>query len=584
MIGLNKQNNLIKNLNLWQILKDFKISIFVLICLYVFNECSIVFSSFLFAKFLRSIEFFYKQENTIMAVLICGIHNLIFWIIWVFIGIIVKVKGGKLFNQIEIYVKKTVFTFILSISYEDLLLISGEKAFNFLKNLEYSIKEIFSICIVDMLANSFAILINIIILFVLLPEFGTLLLIWIIIHFFLLKIFFNNTLSLNKDLITQKNSVSTNIIEVFLNILTIKTTNAAAYEQEQLDILSNNYHKAHNKFLYHMEKFNALTLLICEIVLWGGMTFLIFYKIQRTIIPLSTLMYIVMINYNIVSKIRNISVKICKLFEHLGEYNMIFHFFQSYPVSNYLSINLLQNKKIHKIILELKNINYHGVNNIMILKNINLKIVQGEKICFIGNSGCGKSTLLNIICGLYKNYTGDVLINNINVNNIHVDSIMEYFAITSQHVSLLNRSIKDNLVQNQAVEMSVIERFCKITQIHKFVLSLTNKYNTIINGKKISGGQTQRLCLARALLRTNAPILIFDEVTNGLDYKTKHKFLQLVLQLIHEKKTMIFVDHSLEFLDKMDRIILVQDGCIILNNTYEKIKNHPLFLDFKNKL
>ena len=545
-----------------------------------------ILSPYLFSRFLKIIEKFYYGQTPLRNVYYCHLQNTSIWILGIFISTFVKIKGGILFNRIEIFIKKNVFNFLEHISYEDFLKISSEQAFNYLKSIEHSIKEIFHICVVDIFANSFTVLINTSILFFILPELGLLAILWMILHFCLLSFFFNKTMIENKNLFHSKNLLINNILENFLNILMIKTNNSQNYESRKLDTLNENYFLRNKQFLTITERINSIALLICELALWGCGTSIIIYKIQNSVIPVSTITYMIMVIYNIVGKIRNIGIKTCKLFEHLGEYKMIYNLLNTYPIHIKKEVSLMHKTNAAVPIIEFQNLNFFYQEK-PILKNINLKIFAGEKVCFIGPSGSGKSTLVNLLCGLYENYDGQILINGHNIKEVQIEDIMNIFSIINQNAMLLTRSIKENLLQDRLVPLNKLDHYCKVAQIYDFIMHLPEKYNTIVNTKNLSGGQAQRLCLARMLLREK-PIKIFDEATNGLDVKTKNQFLDLILNLIEEegttKDTMLFIDHSLEFLDRMDKVILLNEGEILLNHHYDEIKNHILFQKLKNHL
>lgn len=583
----NQNNNVLYNFSIWSLLKVFKKQLLIVLVLYILNESGMIFGPYTFSKILSSFEGFYNKKNTIHALYACIIGVTCFWTFFITIGAIVKINGGILFNKIENYIKKNVFNFLHYISYEDFLLITSEKAFNYLKILEYCTKEIFGIVIVDMFANSFTIVINIIILMFVLPELGILTLVWTILHFILLRFSFANILKTNKNLLTTKSNMVNNILETFLNILMIKTTNSQEYEKEKLGFFSQQYMKAYKKFLIHTEIISMLTLIVCEIALWGGGMCVVVYKIHTIQMPISKLTYIFMIIYNIASKVKNIGIKICKLFEHLGEYNIVYNLLQNYKIPITTQQNLLEELPLEKKpIIELNQVSlFH--KDVQILKNINLKLYPGEKVCFIGPSGCGKTTIANLLCGLYTNYQGAILINNHDIKHLDTNSIIDCVSIANQNSILFTRSVRDNLIQDKNVSDEILHHYCKIAQIHDFIMSLPQGYDTIINIKTISGGQGQRICLARTLIR-NTQITIFDEATNGLDSLTKHAFLKKIFENSYrlEKKqqsleTLIFIQHELDFLPYMDRIVLFHNGEIAIDDSYENMKHMPLFKQIK---
>lgn len=578
-----------KNFTLKHIFNVFKYNIILLIFLYTLNECSTIFSPYLMTNLLKNIEYFYMGTATFYDLMKVNIFNTFIWCLWVVIGIIVKVNGGALFSRIEIYIKKELFYFIQSISYENFVKITSEKAYNFFRIFHYSIKEIFSIIIVDMFANIFSIILNTIILFRILNKLGFLIILWSIMHFTLLALFFERTKNTNKKFLDAKGKLVNTFLESFLNVLMIKTNNTIGYERKKINEVCWNFYYAFKDFLFHSEKFNGVALIVCEIILWSGSFIIVSNHIKVIKLPISLITYIFMVNYNITHKVKNIGIKISKLFEHLSEYENIYEFFNSYKINRGINCNLLEIKKNENHeqipIIEFENVNMF-YEDTQILKNINLKIYKGERVCFIGSSGSGKSTIVNLLCGIYKNYTGNIYINGHNINHIRREDIINIVSIVNQNYILFSRTIKENLIQDKNIDDNKLIHYCKVCAIHDFVEKLSNGYDTGINSKSISGGQAQRLCLARMLIREK-PIKIFDEATNGLDAQNKQLFLDNILDNKYaynydsSEDTLLFVDHSLEFLNKMSKVVLLNNGEIIIDDTYDNIKDNSSFLNLQ---
>jgi ABC-type multidrug transport system fused ATPase/permease subunit len=193
----------------------------------------------------------------------------------------------------------------------------------------------------------------------------------------------------------------------------------------------------------------------------------------------------------------------------------------------------------------------------IILNNISFKIKKNEFIGIIGKSGVGKSTLLDIIMGLITPIKGEVLIDNININ-LNLSSWQKKIGYVPQSVYLLDDSIKKNIAYGLIIEpkdeVKLID-VCRKAHIFNFINTLPKKFNTTVGEKgiKLSGGQIQRLGIARALYN-NPEVLIFDEATSSLDTKTENDFLNS-LELLRGKITIIFVSHRKSSLKNCDKII-----------------------------
>jgi len=193
-----------------------------------------------------------------------------------------------------------------------------------------------------------------------------------------------------------------------------------------------------------------------------------------------------------------------------------------------------------------------------VLENINLKIQSGELIGIYGATGSGKSTLINILCGLIKPTIGDYKINSSLADRVPKN----LFSIVPQKPLIIDGSIKANIafgVEDSDVDESRLYKVLEKCELKSFVDKLPNGVNTIIseNGKNISGGQSQRLAIARAIY-LKKKILIMDEATNSLDEKTEKSILNFILNLKNEL-TIIMISHNMENLNSCDKIYKISD-------------------------
>lgn len=206
--------------------------------------------------------------------------------------------------------------------------------------------------------------------------------------------------------------------------------------------------------------------------------------------------------------------------------------------------------------INIKNIffKYQGSSR-FILKNFNLKINKGEILGIYGKSGSGKTTLINILLGLLEPSKGKVLIDSIDIKK-NIKSWQKNIGYVPQIIHLLNSSIKENINLGFFDKNNItIKASLQLSQLDNFVKNLKNKEKTSIgeDGVKISGGQRQRLGIARAIYR-NPEVLILDEPTSSLDNETEEEFIKTILTM-KRKKTIIIVSHKDSVLKKCDRII-----------------------------
>jgi len=228
-----------------------------------------------------------------------------------------------------------------------------------------------------------------------------------------------------------------------------------------------------------------------------------------------------------------------------------------------LGLYEIKQEKINEDVslIELSNVSFSFDDVNYILKDINLKIEKGEKILISGKSGSGKSTLLKLIKGYFTNYDGKVLINGNPLNKVN-DSI----AYISQKEKLFTGTIYDNITLKGNKDLNEIKEVCCISEI---VNNLDLGYYTLIeeDGNNLSGGQMQRIALARAL--QNFSVLIIDEGFSGLDTNLERKIVKNLFEF-YKDKTIIVISHRLDNLDLFDRFIKLEDGVITLDESKAK--------------
>ena len=194
--------------------------------------------------------------------------------------------------------------------------------------------------------------------------------------------------------------------------------------------------------------------------------------------------------------------------------------------------------------LEIKNLSYSVSDDIEILDRITVKFKTNNIYILKGKSGSGKTTLLNIICNFIDTYTGDVLINGENIRFIETEVFRNKLSYITQDNFLFSLSIKENIALYRDIPFSKIVNICKKLNIHNTIMSLPNKYETVINenGTDLSGGEKQRLCIARAIVG-NPDIYLFDEITSAIDNSNKYEILKIIEE-ISKNSIVILTSHE----------------------------------------
>src|SRR3990172_2586480 len=207
-----------------------------------------------------------------------------------------------------------------------------------------------------------------------------------------------------------------------------------------------------------------------------------------------------------------------------------------------------------------------------VLKNIYSKIRSGEVIAFVGMSGGGKTTLVNLIPRFYDVTEGQILIDGHDVRDVTIESLREQIAIVTQQTILFNDSVRSNIAYGD-IEKSEedIIRAAETANAHDFIMQLPLGYDTVIGeqGMMLSGGEKQRISIARALLK-DAPILILDEATSSLDTESEIE-VQEALENLMKGRTTLVIAHRLSTIRNADRIVVIVSGEIVEEGTHEEL-------------
>jgi subfamily B ATP-binding cassette protein MsbA len=222
--------------------------------------------------------------------------------------------------------------------------------------------------------------------------------------------------------------------------------------------------------------------------------------------------------------------------------------------------------------IEFRNVSFRYGDQ-WVLKNFSLTLKKGEKIGLVGLSGSGKSTLLSLLLRLYPVTEGEIFIDGVNIQEWELSSLRSLFSLVSQDVFLFNDSVEENLVTGDKHTSDEIAHALDVSYAKNFVEELSQGLQTTIGdrGTRLSGGQSQRLTIARAFLKDH-DILLFDEATSALDNESE-KIVQLALERVAGHKTVVAVAHRLSTLKSYDRIIVMKEGQKIEEGPHEVLLN-----------
>lgn len=228
-------------------------------------------------------------------------------------------------------------------------------------------------------------------------------------------------------------------------------------------------------------------------------------------------------------------------------------------------------KKSFESKIEFKDVSFQ-YEDVAVLKNINLCIEKGKTVALVGPSGAGKSTIADLLPRFYDVTQGEICIDKFNIKSYNIRDLRGLMGIVGQEVVLFNDSIANNIsfgILN--IQKKDIIEAAKIAQIHDFIESLPEKYNTFVGdrGSLLSGGQKQRLSIARAVLH-NPDILILDEATSALDSESEH-LVQVALDILMQNRTTLVIAHRLSTIQQADLIVVLREGQIVEKGSHQEL-------------
>ena len=377
-----------------------------------------------------------------------------------------------------------------------------------------------------------------------------------------------------RDMNSADNSVSTKMIDSLLNFETVKYFNNENHEFNRLDVSLKKYELAANKSRHSLSLLNIAQI----IVIMSGITIMLVmtaFGIRSNDISIGGFVVI--------------NAYMLQLYQPLNFLGSVYREIQQSLIDMENMFNLLDEKSKVKDSLKQLNINNKTeikFSNISfgyderrtVIKDISFDVPNSKKVAIVGPTGAGKSTISRLLFRFYDPTSGSIYINDENINSISQHSLRKIIGVVPQDTVLFNDTIHYNISYGdpKASEDDIINA-AKNADIHDFVIDLPDGYKTIVGerGLKLSGGEKQRVAIARTLLK-NPKILFFDEATSALDSSTE-KEIQKNLENMSKDKTTLIISHRLSTAAYADNIIVLDKGSIIEQGS------HNYLLDLKGK-
>lgn len=557
--------------------------------------------------FKRVIFYFLKNKKELTIIVLLGIISLIINIFYPFI----TAREYTFITQVDVknIIKYTILLFVLDITSNIIFNITSLISNKFTKKVEIDIqkditKEIFKLEIAnfDKLGTDFFIeraindsrslvsnitslryIINTIItslgiyIYIINASYK----IFLLILFFSIIIFYIN--KLKRDLYERKYQKrreareyqTSSFTELIRGIKDIKVLNIRKTMSERII----KGQEKINEITYQEQKENNSYSIIASIIRNLASLITILYSIYLLYtkeIDGALLLIIYMYHYRVLF----LTSDITSLYEHIKDINLNMKNIQDildnpkYPKEKFGNIE----KNHFEGNIEFKNVSFKYDEN-LVLKNINLKIKPNSTIGFVGRSGSGKTTIFNLIAKLYQVKEGEILIDGCNINDYTELTIRNNISVITQNPYVFNMSIKDNIkiVKPEITDEEIIEK-CKLAELHDYIETLPNKYDTLIgeNGVILSGGLKQRLSIARALVK-KSEIILLDEATSALDNEIQSHIMEAIKNISNEY-TILIIAHRLSTVKDCNQIVVIDDGMVKGYDTHDNlIKNNQIY-------
>ncbi len=299
----------------------------------------------------------------------------------------------------------------------------------------------------------------------------------------------------------------------------------------------------------------------------GGILIIIYGNSQLSVGDITVMVALLSRMYRPVNQLLNIQVD---LIRSMALFTRIFDYFDM-PIEIKNRDNA---KKVDSFRgeIEFRNVSFHYEENVPILDNLNFKLEEGKSVAIVGPSGAGKSTIINLLPRLYDVVSGQILIDNKDIRDIDIHSLRKNIGLVTQDSYMFNGSIKEILLyaKANASDEELVEA-CKKANIHDFIQSLPQGYDSMVgnNGLKLSGGEKQRLSIARVILKDPA-ILIFDEATSSLD-SISESLIQEAIDPLIKSRTSLVIAHRLSTVMVADEIYVLKGGQIVEKGRHEDL-------------
>ncbi|MDD2907380.1 MAG: ABC transporter ATP-binding protein [Candidatus Gracilibacteria bacterium] len=526
-----------------------------------------------FSEIIKKIEEFYKtgtyDYNSIIITMLAWAIFIVVTIILLYIlrYYIVDILAFKNYKNVFLKYVQNVFDMHYG-------LYLGKKSGSIYKNFDRGVEVHFLLIFEffnNIIKSIFSISIIIVILFIIDWKMASIAL-SMLPFMILFGMYFNNVTAEKQKLLNERWDAIYGVVgDSMSNFLLFKTLSLEKIFYNKLNILMNEIYNDQLKVSKQWsisDIYTAVLIMISRLLVLGfGMYFLLkgqidFYTLFVVFSYLGWIYFPLGAIFSMLKKLQENILAVERFYKEFDEIKQ--------------DLNNDLGKKVLKIKgnISFQDVKFAYINEKNVLNGVSFEIKQGTKNAFVGNTGSGKSTIINLILRFWDVNKGIITIDGININDISKSSIRDHIGIVTQDNSLFNLSILENLrfAKPKATLKEVKQAL--IDAQADFVFTLENGLDTVIGerGLKLSGGEKQRISLARLFLK-NPEILILDEATSALDNKTE-KLIQKALDKLMKGRTSIVIAHRLSTIQNSDNIFVLENGKIVESGNYDELMNN----------
>ena len=383
----------------------------------------------------------------------------------------------------------------------------------------------------------------------------------------------SKSLKKSNNIAAEKSAEGLGILEETISgMRIIKAFTAESLIQKKFNTVNKELFDVKNKINYKRDLASPLSeflgIVVLSIILWFGGKLILTGAVGLSLNGASFILYIAAFS-QIINPAKSLSAAFYNMQRGTTALNRIEEIMKA-PNTIINNPNAITLADFNSTI-ELKNVCF-SYNQTAILKNINLTIKKGQTIALVGSSGAGKSTLADLIPRFHDVSEGEVLIDGINLKDYTLESLRNQISVVTQEPILFNDTIFNNIILGkQTATLQEVEQAAKIANAYNFIQQKTDTFQHSIGdrGAKLSGGEKQRLTIARAILK-NPPILILDEATSSLDTESE-RLVQDAINKLMQNRTSIVIAHRLSTIRHADEIVVLDKGEIVERGTHDTL-------------